>query len=574
MYILGISEAGHNAAACLIKDGKLLNFIEEERLTRVKASPNTYPIKASMFCLQNNGISLNDVSYIAVGWDVQKYNGYMQNFYLNLGRKYAKDDTTELTERLLLERFDEKVLRFRLQREFRKSGYYGDLPSLVFVEHHLAHAVSSFYCSGFDSAYVLVIDAAGEELATSIWYCKDMEMKLVKSFQLPNSLGWFYSSITEFLGFQVNNHEGKLMGLAPYGKENDKIRKVLKKMVSFRNGEYEVNPYYIFYGTHSYGERFTDELVNELGSPRKQNEPLTNYHKDLAYTTQKILEEIVVNLVREYCVLGGEENRLCLAGGVAMNCSLNGVLAVLPEINQIFIQPASNDAGSSLGAAMYVSQLNGYDPRFKMDHANWGIDFDRAQIIRALDTAKVRYTILGENDVAHYASKYLADGKLIGWFQGKNEVGARALGARSILADPSSPRAKDLVNAQVKFREHWRPFAPSIADEHIDKLFEDHRVLTPFMITAAYTNADALNIIPSAIHVDGSARPQEVKANVLPRYWQLLMNFYNLKKTPAILNTSFNVKEEPIVCSPHDALRCFFSTGLDAMFIENILVEK
>ncbi len=575
MYILGISEAGHNAAACLFHNGKLLNFVEEERLTRVKASPNTYPIKATLFCLQNNNITLKDVSFIAVGWGVPKYMGYMQNFYQSLDERYTKDETTKMTEKLILERFDETALKFRLTRDFRRNGYYGELPPLVFVDHHLAHAASSFYCSGFESATVLTIDAAGEDIATSIWSGNGLELKLTESYQLPHSLGWFYSAITEYLGFQVNNHEGKVMGLAPYGNENDKVRKVLERMLSFSNGRYEINPYYIFYGKHSFGERFTDKLVQELGRPRRKNEPLESYHKDVAYVAQKILEETVINLIQSYAANHGSDiSRLCLAGGVAMNCSLNGILATLDGISQIFIQPASNDAGTALGAALYVCKQNGFDPRFKMTHAGWGPSYDNDLVSSILKTAKVKYKTLSDDEICFQASKYLASGKLLGWFQGKAEVGARALGARSILANPSLPMTKDLVNSHVKFRENWRPFAPSIAWEQVDDVFDDHRVLTPFMITAAKTKNNIRHIIPSAIHVDGTARPQIVEQDTLPRYWKLLMEFYTNSKVPAILNTSFNVQEEPIVCSPHDAIRCFFGSGLDALFIENFLIEK
>ncbi|NBD25530.1 carbamoyltransferase family protein [Paenibacillus glycinis] len=571
MYILGITEKGHDSAACLLQNGKLLSFVEEERLTRIKNAPNQYPFKASHFCLQKANINLSDVAYIAVGWNLNKYEGYMQQFYKKLDNDYNKDHVTRLNERMLLARFNREQVIEEIRQGFLKEGYsLSQFPNIVFVDHHLAHAASSYYSSGFRKATILTIDGAGEDIGTAVWYGEGASITLVDDYQLPHSLGWFYAAITEYLGFLSNSHEGKVMGLAAYGCEDRRIREVLQKVLCIRNGRYYVDPNYIFYGDHNFGIRFTDLLVAELGKPRRRNEEITQFYKNVAYVAQDIIEEVIINMVKDYTEKLDSRN-VCLAGGVAMNCKLNGEIADLPGVNSVFVQPASSDAGTALGAAMIVSQNNGYDPRFTMTHAYWGPNYSNNEVLSALQLAKVRYTYI-ENP-SEVAAKLLAQNKILGWFQGASEVGARALGARSILANPSGPEMKSSLNSVVKFREAWRPFAPSLIIENAEEVF-DSRDETPFMLVARRVLAEKRDVIPSAIHIDGTARPQTVTREANPRYWELINQFQKITNVPAILNTSFNIKDEPIVSSPLDAIRCFYSTGLDALVIENYLILK
>lgn len=571
MYILGITEIGHNPAACLLKNGKLLSFIEEERLSRIKCSPGTYPMKAIKYCLNNSNIDLANVKEIAVGWNIDKYTNFMENFYNNLDKTYIKDDITKLSEKFILNRFDKNRISYNFMKEFLNLRYKkSEIPPISFVDHHLSHSASTFYCSGFDKALIFVIDGSGEELCTSIYLGNGLDMKLIKKYEIPNSLGWFYSSITEYLGFSSNNHEGTVMGLAAYGKNNDNIRRVLEKILTIGDGTYKINPEYIFYGQHSYNLRFTDMLVDALGLPRKKEDDILEKHKDIAYIAQDMLEHAVKLMVEKY-IKEYEIKNICLAGGVAMNCKLNGEILKLNNVNKLFIQPASNDAGSCLGSAMITSIKSGYDPRFKMTHAYWGSEFSNVQIERSLKTAKVRYEKV--DNISTMAAEYIANGKVVGWFQGRLEFGSRALGNRSILANPSNPKTKDYINNNIKFREYWRPFAPSFTEESFKKLFNtSHEAY--FMLTALPMDNCYKKIIPSVVHVDGTSRPQSVSKEVNNKYWMLINEFEKITSIPAVLNTSFNVKGEPIVCSPEDALRCFFSTGLDALFIGDFLIKK
>jgi len=570
MYILGFTISYHDAAACLMHNGELINFIEEERLTRVKGSPKSFPIKSTLACLKRANITLSQVDYIAVGLNLEKYDYKMQEFYKHLDSKYEKDMITKISEKMILEDRDKERVLYRIKQDFMKEGVTDELPPFIFVDHHLSHAASSFYCSGFEKSLIITIDGSGEEICTAIWEGNEREIRLIDLYNIPNSLGWFYSCITEYLGFKDNQQEGTVMGLAAYGKDDKYIRQVLEKILSVDKKGYSINPYYIFYGQHSFGKRFTDKLVNELGQPRVRNSIVTDKHKNIAYIAQNILEEAVKMLVTKYIDMTGLHN-ICLAGGVAMNCKLNGEIVKMPQVDKLFIQPASYDAGTSLGAAMVVSDKNGFDPRFKMEHTYWGIEYSNNEIEQELKIAKVRYKYIENPSLI--AAKYLSQGSIIGWFQGAMELGARSLGARSILANPSESSMKDKLNNQVKFREYWRPFAPSMTNINYNKIF-DTKHLSSFMLLALTVKDEYIDKIPAVVHIDKTARPQIVEEKYNKKYWELLNNFFELTSIPCVLNTSFNIKGEPIVCTVHDALRCFYSTGLDALFIGDFLLEK
>lgn len=570
MYILGITEKGHDSAACLMKDGKLICMVEEERLSREKNAKGKYPIRAIKYCLESNGISLSDITYIAVGWNVKKYENVMIDLYAKLDRQYEKDALTRSNEEDIFFRFRNGKLEKNLKSSFLSQGIKDPLPPIIYVDHHVAHALSTYHCSGFNEALIFCIDGSGENYTTTVWLGNDKDINLVTEYELPHSLGWFYSCITEFLGFSPNQQEGTVMGLAPYGKRNSYVRSVLERILHISDDRYVVNPEYIFYGNHSYGNKFTDRLVDELGIPRQRNEEIGEIHKDIACEAQDLLETVVRHLVETHVNKTGVRN-VCFSGGVAMNCKLNGYIAQLSCVDRFFVQPASYDAGTSLGAAISVFHELGVDTRYKMEHPYWGCCYSNEQIEQILKFAKIKYRKL--DDVSFVAATYLNNNKIIAWFQGAMEIGARALGARSILANPLRKDMKDVLNNQVKFREWWRPFAPSMTIENYKAIFGAKHI-EPFMLTAMQVPTVDASRIPSVVHVDMSARPQCVDPKTNFRYWKLLDDFYSISGVPAVLNTSFNVKGEPIVCSPNDALRCFFSTGIDALFIGDFLVEK
>lgn len=571
MYILGFTISSHDASACLMKDGKVITLVEEERVSRVKGAPNSLPIKATIACLKHNDITLNDLSYISVSWNVEKYNGYMQDFYTHLSEKFIKDKVTIQSEKELLNRFKKENVEFRIRQGFLNEGITEKLPPILYYDHHLCHAASTFFASGFDESLIITVDGSGEEVATGIWHGVGEKINKIHAYNLPNSLGWFYSCITEYLGFTPNQSEGTVMGLAAYGQENEKIRKVLEKIVYISDeGEYVVNPYYIFFGDHTYGKRFTDKLVKELGIPRKKTEDILQIHKDIAYIAQDILEKVMLNIVEKF-TKKYKIRKLCLAGGIAMNCKMNGIIGHSNLIDDIFIQPASSDSGSSLGSAMLASLDNGFNPRFNMKNAYYGLELRDIEIEKALILSKVKFKKI--NDVSLEAAKMLANHKIVGWVQGAMEIGARALGNRSILANPSKKENKDILNNLVKFREPWRPFAPSFTIERFREIFPEENEC-PFMIYAINADENLKEQIVAAVHVDNTIRAQSVSVEDNKLYHDLIKKFYVLTGIPAVLNTSFNIKGEPIVCTTADALRCFFSTGIDVMFIGSFMVEK
>jgi carbamoyltransferase len=361
------------------------------------------------------------------------------------------------------------------------------------------------------------------------------------------------------------------MGLAPFGKPNAELEALVAKVLELTDDGYRVNADYLFYGRRSYGKFFSDALVARLGRPRGPDDPITDQHRDLARAVQARLEQAGIHMARRALRLAGSRN-LCLAGGVALNCKMNGEINQAGIADDIFVQPLSHDGGVALGAAQLLAMRNDEDCRFRMEHLYWGPGYDDAQIEAALRANQIPYR--QSHDVAEEAAAMIAAGKIVGWFQGRMECGPRALGGRSILADPRDPDMKDRVNDRVKFREEWRPFALSILEEHFAEYVEKP-IASPFMILAFPVDEQRWNDIPSAMHwIDHSTRPQTVSKRTNPLYWQVIDAFRRRTDVPGVLNTSFNVKGEPIVCTPLDALRCFYGTGMDALAIGSFIVEK
>jgi carbamoyltransferase len=432
-----------------------------------------------------------------------------------------------------------------------------------FVDHHLAHAISAYAYSGFDEAAVVVMDGRGAWEATTIWHGQDGRLELVLTIPFPDSVGYFYSAFTEFLGFQPNSDEWKVMGLAPYGKPGIDLSPFI---------DLSVPPYHVHTRQLAVnGAAPLARVTSLLGPARVPESEIDDRHKDIAYAAQDVCEIAMMNVVR-MAIEKTKCRNLCLAGGVALNSKANGKILASGLAEKFFVQPAASDDGVALGAALapYLDH-NGKLPNKPMRHGYWGPSFSDEAIESALHTYKLRYTRLA--DPASNAAELLSQGKILGWFQGRMEFGPRALGNRSILADPRDPEMNAKVNNAVKFREWWRPFAPSFKKEAAGEYLES-ATDSPFMIVTAQVRPEKRMVIPSVTHVDGSARPQTVEKEINPLYWKLIDEFGKRTGVPVIMNTSFNLRGEAIVHTPTDAIRTFFSSGMDALIMGSFLAEK
>jgi carbamoyltransferase len=588
MNTLGIifhSDFGH-PAACLLKDGELVALGEEERFVRVKGAKGYFPGHSIRYCLEAGGIALKDVGGIAFGWDANKYTfsyplflgrSFLRHRFLkrravpseHLGRRSQGSALIDGLKDILSTH--PRSLKQSIVFGFREAGFHEDLPPITFVNHHLCHAATAFYCSGLPESAVLVFDGHGEEDTITIWKGQGDRLTPVRKTRIPHSLGWFYALFTEFLGWNPNEGEVKLMGLAPFGKPDKEIQDVVDSILLLEEDSVALDSDYTFFNQRSYGRFFSDLLVDKLGMPRGKEEEITDHHRAIAAAVQSRLEQAGVHLARAALKLTDSRN-LCLAGGVALNCKMNGHIHAQGFVDNLFVQPVSYDAGAALGAAQVVAHESGDAVRFRMEHVYYGPSYGNEEIESVLRRNRIAFR--KGVDVAAEAARFIYDGRIVAWFQGGMEVGPRTLGARSILADPRDPAMKDKVNDLVKFRENWRPFALSVLEEHKQDYLE-RAIDSPFMIMAFGVPEEKRKDIPSAMHwVDHSTRPQTVSRKTSPLYWKLINELKALSGVPCVLNTSFNIRGEPVVCSPSDALRCFFGTGLDVLVIGDYIVEK
>lgn len=558
MITLGLNyNRMHDSSACIVRDGELLFAIAEERISRIKHDAG-FPRLAIQACLDFARIRSDELDEVCLGWTTAG-PGFRHDL------KCLASGGLPLTYLNVLTSSVYFLSMWRQQsgaRVFRQ--WFGDLKTRVrFVEHHLAHAISTYAYSGFDEAAVVVMDGRGAWEATSIWHGKDGKLEHVLTIPFPDSLGLFYSQFTGYLGFQPNSDEWKVMGLAPYGQPDVK----LDAFIDTEALPYRVRAKHLF--GNGRGE-FSD-MTASLGPQRQPESEIDARHKNIAYAVQDACETAMMNVVR----MAVEKTRcrsLCLAGGVALNSKGNGKIAASGLVDKIFVQPAASDDGVALGAALAPYLENGGQLPIKpMRHAYLGPAFDDSTIQTALRTYKLPYTRL--DDPAATAAELLSRGKILGWFQGRMEFGPRALGNRSILADPRDPEMNAKVNNAVKFREWWRPFAPSLKKEAAAEYLES-ATDSPFMILTAQVRQEKRGAIPAVTHVDGSARPQTVEKEINPLYWRLLDEFEKRTGVPVIMNTSFNLRGEAIVHTPTDAVRTFFSSGMDALVIGSFLVEK
>jgi carbamoyltransferase len=558
MITLGINYTKmHDSSACLVRDGELVVAVAEERISRVKHDAR-FPHLAIQDCLEYAKVRPDQLDEVCFGWTTAGpgfrhdlkclATGGLQLTYLNL---------LTTTLHFLSMWHQEGGARSFAQR-------FGPIKARVrHVDHHLAHAISAYAYSGFDESAVVVIDGRGAWEATSIWHGKNGKLEHILTIPFPDSLGLFYSTFTEYLGFRPNSDEWKVMGLAPYGQAGVDLSAFI---------EPDAGPYHVHTKRFvANGEASFSEMVRLLGPARIPESDIDDCSKNIAYAVQAACEVAMMSVVR-MAIEKTRSRNLCLAGGVALNSKANGKILASGLIDRIFVQPAASDDGVALGAALapYLDD-GGRLPMKAMRHAYLGPAFGNDAIEGALKTYKLKYAHL--TDAAATAAEYLSNGKILGWFQGRMEFGPRALGSRSILADPRDPEMNSKVNNAVKFREWWRPFAPSLKKEAAGEYLES-ATDSPFMILTAQVRPEKRSIIPAVTHVDGSARPQTVEKEINPLYWGLIDEFGKRTGVPVVMNTSFNLRGEAIVHTPTDALRTFFSSGMDALIIGNFLVEK
>lgn len=573
MYFLGIFEGHSDPSACICKDGKVIAYAEEERFLRYKHAFGIYPIQSIQYCLSTAGIEFSDLDAVGINWDLESFdNGTIKSFYDDLNSKHAVDSGTKGWQNSMLSRFTTKSIISRHHSHWHKAFGVTDFPEIVGIPHHYTHAFQACYQSSFSSATCLVIDGSGDTDCTSIWSYQNGALNKIFSRSIPHSLGWFYAAITEFLGFEAYDGEYKVMGLASYGSPNSYFASKLREVLSVDNESlYVLNPKYIHYGKHTFSKRFTDEFVELLSlQPRLPSEPITNSHKDLAYEAQSLLEEVAIYIADYAIKLTGIHN-LCVGGGVGLNIKMNSALTKQSFVHKFFAHPLCSDGGSSQAVALALNKKVGQSRIEDLTSLALGPDYSDDYIRELLTVCKVKYT--ESFDICKDTAMLISRGNVIGWFQGRMEAGPRALGQRSILADPRTLASRDKVNAVIKFREDWRPFCPSIAAEFLHTYFDDFYI-SPFMNNAFPANDHLKTVAPAIVHIDGTARIQAVDQLSNPLYHRLIMDFYSITDVAVLLNTSFNVKGEPVVMSPSDALRTFFASGMDYLCLGNFILSK
>jgi carbamoyltransferase len=564
MHILGISCFYHDAAAALVRDGQLIAAAEEERFSRRKHDFG-WPAGAIAYCLREAGITINDVDHVVFyEKPILKFERILSCYISTWPMSYiafAKALPLWLKDRLWLKDHIQKQL--------------GTDHEILFAEHHMSHAASAFLVSPFEEATVLTLDGVGEWTTTTMGWGRGSEIQLTREIRFPHSLGLFYSAITAYLGFEVNDAEWKVMGLAPYGKSTlvEPCRQLIRTQP---DGSFALNMRY--FAHHYSAQRMFNRRFEQLfGQPQRVPEAeIGEFHQDIARSGQHVFEEVAVNLARAAHELHPSDN-LCLAGGCALNTVANWKIMEQTPFKRLFVQPAAGDSGGAVGAAFYIYNTVLGNPReFTLRDVYLGPAFDEAEMETALRAAgtQVRWEKLPRVELLQRTAAVLRDDKVIGWFQGRMEFGPRALGCRSILANPMNPEMKKIVNSKIKFREYFRPFAPAVLRERADEFFEMNGQESPFMLLVPPVRADKRAVIPAVTHADGTGRVQTVVRETNEKFYELIQQFAGLTGVPVLLNTSFNVRGEPIVCTPQDAVNCFLKTGLDYLVLGNILIRK
>ncbi|MEM8907430.1 MAG: carbamoyltransferase C-terminal domain-containing protein [Bacteroidota bacterium] len=539
MYILGISggvrQGNMDGSATLMEDGKVIASIEEERLLRIKHATGRLPEQAIRLVLQKAGISIREVDYLVFPGET----------YVNF---------------------------HQILRDYFKAKF-GHCPKIELVNHHNAHAASTYYASGFEEAMVLTMDLSGDGISTQLAIGKSNTLSAIQRFLKPNSLGIFYSILTQFCGFNRDNDEYKVMGLSSYGERGSHD---FKWLVDYAAGAYHLDTQYIKVAKKGMPNPSKQEpmyhaaLVEKLGAPRLPESPMTKYYENIAASGQEHLENVIIHLIETFHKKTGLR-KICLAGGVALNCVANQRIMNLDCIDAIFVQPASNDAGLSLGSAYLIASGLGYSIE-PMKNVYLGTEFSNDEILEALKKTNLKYKKI--EDVSAYAAQRVADNRIVGWFQGRMEFGPRALGARSILGNSQNAAMKDIINHKIKFRESFRPFCPSVLEEAATDYFVGKSRVAPFMTITYDVKEAAKSRLPSITHVDGTARIQTVNEQQHPLYYQYLKSLKKLNGTGVSINTSFNVKGQCIVNTPYHAFSTFYGSGMDDLVIGNFVLAK
>jgi carbamoyltransferase len=599
MNIIGISSYYHDAAAALIADGNVIAAAQEERFSRIK-SDSSFPIHSIDYCLKEAGLKLTDIdAFVFYEKPFLKFERLIETyFYLAPSGfiSFVKSIPSWLKEKLFLKNEIKKHLKAY------DSNCNWTKTKILFSSHHLSHAASAFFVSNFNNSAILTIDGVGEWATSSIALGQDNKITTLLEMRFPNSVGLLYSSFTYFLGFEVNNGEYKVMGLAPFAEDEDEQVICFKRIITsnivkiFEDGSIELNPFYFKYASSLkmiHEKRFELLLGIKI---RRTNDAILKVHYCLAKALQLVLEDIVMKMAIKAKQITGSNN-LCLAGGVALNCVANGKLLESNEFDNIYIQPAAGDAGGALGAAlsahhMYYHKPRKYNASFDlMLGCKLGPSFALLTIENALKRSNLSYKKLSENELIQKTNDLLINGNIIGWYQGRMEFGPRALGSRSIIANPLMPNTLSDLNIKVKKREGFRPFAPIMLKEEFERLFGQkhdsiymlfvHKILPKYRIKVPLYDDDiyrtvnlARSVLPAITHVDYSSRIQTVTESTNKLMYQLLVEFKKRTGFGVLVNTSFNIKDEPIVCTPEDAINCFLNTNIDALIIENYLIIK
>ena len=576
MIVLGLSGAlGHDASAAILVDGKIIAAAEEERFIRDKHAKNKFPYEAAKFCLKQAGIKAEEVDIVAFPYAEIPLSSNARWHYAKR-HWYAPDRA--------LDAIFNGNRRFRRNRD-KSLALMKELSltnaKFVPVEHHLAHASSAYHLSGFKEKTAIVgIDGKGEYATTFFGYGENGKIHKIKEFYDPDSLGGMYGAITEFLGFDMLDGEFKVMGMAPYG---DATKYDLSRLVTFENGELKVNTQYVnVVGLRRYKEKgadgksrgfyFTQKLIDWLG-PKRSGDEIDDPYIHYAASVQALLEDIALKMIDYY--LGDiikETGKIAMAGGVALNVKLNQRIINMPHVKELFVQPASGDNGTSLGAATFAANEAG-DTIQKMEHAYLGPAFSSAECIAACEAHPEKPKFTRVENFPQKAAELLAAGNPLAWFQGRMEFGPRSLGCRSILGDPSYPGVADRINAQIKYRERWRPFCPSMLDNVAEDILQTAHP-APYMTFTFDVNPAWNARIPEVVHEDGTARAQVVTYDTNPRYYELIEHLEKLRGSAVVLNTSLNRRGEPMICSPTDALNMFYGCDLEYLMLEDVLVTK
>ncbi|KOX30115.1 nodulation protein [Saccharothrix sp. NRRL B-16348] len=572
---LGISSGHSDPSVAVVRDGRVVAYAEEERFVRTKHAAGQYPTRALRYCLDAVGLRLDEVDSVSVGWHSEAYSdGRMARFFEELGRQWEPDPGTLAWQRDCLRRFSVEGMRAHHHRHWRREFGDLDFPPIRHVPHHHTHAFQAALESPFDPAVTLTVDGSGDEHTTVLWLRQGHELTPLREIRMPHSLGWFYAAFTEYLGFDAYDGEYKVMGLAAYGNPDAALTKLVGEvlMPAPDGVEFRVDPRFIHYGDHTYSARFTDDLVALLGTPpRPVAGAVGQWHQDLALAVQTALEEAACRLV-SWAVRETGVRDVCVGGGVGLNVKMNARLLALPEVDRVFAHPLCADSGAAAGAALVTCHREtGLVPP-PLTSLALGPEVSGEDAAPVLTAARVPFE--RPADLFADIARDLAAGRVVGWVDGRLEAGPRALGQRSILADPRAVEQRDRVNAVIKQREAWRPFGPAMLASAAPRYLASEAVDSRFMTMAFRATDELRRDAPATVHTDGTTRVQLVHRDANPRFHRLLTGFEALTGVPVLLNTSFNVRGEPIVSGVEDALRTFWATGLDVLVLGDLVVRK